>query len=146
MFGRKRKLDDFNAEIDAHLAAEVERLREQGLSYLPAVNPVGRHFGWGLGGGEIEIVGVVNDAKVAGPREATPPNVYLPMFQRNGDESYENQRVQAYSMYAQSMQVRVVGDPAAFVQPVRADFKRLAPNIPLIRVQPFDRLIGDSLT
>src|ERR1700675_2333011 len=32
MFGRKRKLDDFNSEIAAHLQLEIERLREQGLS------------------------------------------------------------------------------------------------------------------
>jgi hypothetical protein len=30
MFGRRRKLDDFTAEIEAHLQLEVERLREQG--------------------------------------------------------------------------------------------------------------------
>ena len=32
MFGRKRKLDDFTSEIEAHLQLEMERLREQGLS------------------------------------------------------------------------------------------------------------------
>jgi hypothetical protein len=32
MCRRKRKLSDFNAEIEAHLRLEVERLREQGLS------------------------------------------------------------------------------------------------------------------
>ena len=32
MFGRKRELDDFSAEIDAHLQLEVERQRELGLS------------------------------------------------------------------------------------------------------------------
>jgi hypothetical protein len=30
MFGRKRKLDDFSAEIDAHLQLEIERLKQQG--------------------------------------------------------------------------------------------------------------------
>jgi hypothetical protein len=32
MFGRKRKLEDFSSEIEAHLQLEIERLREQGLS------------------------------------------------------------------------------------------------------------------
>jgi macrolide transport system ATP-binding/permease protein len=32
MFGRKRKLDDFTDEIEAHLQLEIERLREQGLN------------------------------------------------------------------------------------------------------------------
>jgi hypothetical protein len=30
MFGRKRELDDFSAEIDAHLQLEIERLKQQG--------------------------------------------------------------------------------------------------------------------
>ncbi|MBV8202759.1 MAG: FtsX-like permease family protein [Acidobacteria bacterium] len=32
MLGRRRTLDDFAAEVDAHLQLEAERLREQGLS------------------------------------------------------------------------------------------------------------------
>jgi hypothetical protein len=32
VFGRKRKLDDFSAEIEAHLQLEIARLQEQGLS------------------------------------------------------------------------------------------------------------------
>jgi hypothetical protein len=32
MFGRKRKLDAFTSEIEAHLQIEIERLRGQGLS------------------------------------------------------------------------------------------------------------------
>lgn len=32
MFGRKRPLSDFSAELEAHLVLEIDRLREQGLS------------------------------------------------------------------------------------------------------------------
>src|SRR5881275_1850770 len=32
MFGRKRPVSDFNAEIEAHLQLEIERLKGQGLS------------------------------------------------------------------------------------------------------------------
>jgi len=39
MFGRKRKLDDFTSEIEAHLQLEIERLREQGLSEEDAGQP-----------------------------------------------------------------------------------------------------------
>jgi hypothetical protein len=45
MFGRKRKLDDFTAEIDAHLQLEVARLREQGLSDDDARTAARRAFG-----------------------------------------------------------------------------------------------------
>jgi putative ABC transport system permease protein len=45
MFGRKRKLDDFSAEIEAHIQLEVERLREQGLSENEAQAAARRSFG-----------------------------------------------------------------------------------------------------
>jgi predicted permease len=45
MFGRKRKLDDFSSEIEAHLLLEVERLREQGLSEEEARAAARRSFG-----------------------------------------------------------------------------------------------------
>jgi putative ABC transport system permease protein len=45
MFGRKRKLEDFSCEIEAHLQLEIERLREQGLSEEDARATARRSFG-----------------------------------------------------------------------------------------------------
>lgn len=45
MFGRKRKLDDFTSEIEAHLQIEIERMREQGLSEEEARATARRSFG-----------------------------------------------------------------------------------------------------
>src|SRR6202140_4393843 len=45
MFGRKRKLDDFTSEIEAHLQLEVERLRERGLTEAEAQATARRSFG-----------------------------------------------------------------------------------------------------
>jgi predicted permease len=45
MFGRKRNLNDFSAEIEAHLRLEIERLREQGLSEEEARAAACRAFG-----------------------------------------------------------------------------------------------------
>src|ERR1700732_1198285 len=45
MFGRKRKLEDFTSEIDAHLQLEIERLREHGLSEEQARATARRSFG-----------------------------------------------------------------------------------------------------
>src|SRR5580693_2551683 len=45
MFGRTRKLDDFTAEIEAHIQLEIERLREQGLSEEDARASARRTFG-----------------------------------------------------------------------------------------------------
>ena len=45
MFGRKRKLDDFTSEIEAHFQLEIERLRDQGLSEEQARATARRSFG-----------------------------------------------------------------------------------------------------
>ncbi|HXA04422.1 MAG TPA: ABC transporter permease [Bryobacteraceae bacterium] len=45
MFKRKRKLDDFTSEIEAHIQHESERLREQGLSEEEARATARRSFG-----------------------------------------------------------------------------------------------------
>src|SRR5579864_4378879 len=45
MFRRKRKLDDFASEIEAHLQLEIERLREQGLNEEQARATARRSFG-----------------------------------------------------------------------------------------------------
>jgi hypothetical protein len=45
MFGRKRKLNDFDAEIEAHLQLEFERQRELGLSEEEARAAARRAFG-----------------------------------------------------------------------------------------------------
>src|SRR6266853_1209570 len=45
MFGRKRKLDDFTSEIEAHIQFEIERLRAQGLSEEDARATARRSFG-----------------------------------------------------------------------------------------------------
>jgi putative ABC transport system permease protein len=45
MFWRRRKQTDFNAEVEAHLELEVERLKEQGLSEEEARAAARRSFG-----------------------------------------------------------------------------------------------------
>jgi hypothetical protein len=45
MSERRRKLDDFTSEIEAHLQLEIERLREQGLSEEEARATARRSFG-----------------------------------------------------------------------------------------------------
>jgi len=45
MFGRKRPFADFSAELEAHLALEIDRLREQGLSEEEARAEARRNLG-----------------------------------------------------------------------------------------------------
>ena len=45
MFRRKRRVNDFSAEIEEHIGLETQRLREQGLSENEARTAARRAFG-----------------------------------------------------------------------------------------------------
>lgn len=115
-------------------------------TFFSGANPVGRHFGWGHNDTEIEIVGVVADAKYDDPQDAPAPMFYLPMFQRTGTSDYESIRAQTVSMYANDLEVRALGDPAGIEQIIRSALAEAAPNIPVVRVEAFDQQIARTLT
>jgi len=45
MFWRRRKQEDFSQEIESHLALEIDRLREQGVTQQEAETAARREFG-----------------------------------------------------------------------------------------------------
>jgi predicted permease len=63
--------------------------------YFASRSPLGRHYGYGST--QFEIVGVVRDAKVRGPRSPLRPMAYRPIRQEMD--------------YARSLEVRTQGDP-----------------------------------
>ncbi len=114
--------------------------------FFAGANPIGRHFGWGHNGTEIEVVGVVADARFDDPQDAPAAMFYLPMFQRTGRSDNEGMRAQTVSMYANDVEIRALGNPLAIEQSVRAVLAEAAPNIPVVRVESFDQQIARSLT
>ena len=71
--------------------------------YFAARSPIGRHYGYGST--QFEIVGVVRDAKVRGPRSPVRPMAYRPIRQEMD--------------YARSLEVRTQGDPHAVASEIR---------------------------
>ncbi len=114
--------------------------------FFAGANPIGRHFGWNQNDSEIEIVGMVADARYDDPQDAPEPMFYLPMFQRTGTSENESVRAQTVSMYANDLEIRALGNPEAIEQGVRAALAEAAPNIPVVRVEAFDDQIARSLT
>ena len=89
--------------------------------YFDAENPTGRRFGQSFEtNGEIEIVGVVRDAKYNSLRDAAPPTMYVP---------YRQQR-----MAAMTFELRTASDPAGATSAVREALRRVDPNVPILRV------------
>ncbi len=73
---RGHDFSDHDREGAPHVAIVNEQFVSQ---YMPGRNPVGQHFK--IGGGDVEIVGVVNTAHFANVREKPTPGIYLPTKQ-----------------------------------------------------------------
>jgi predicted permease len=70
-------------ERDNQSAPKVAVINEAAVrKYFPNENPIGKHFGGSPeNSGDIEIVGVLRDAKYDSVRDAAPPTMYVPLLQ-----------------------------------------------------------------
>jgi predicted permease len=90
-------------------------------SFFPGANPIGRRFGFGPAerNGDIEIVGVVRDARIDEVRTENPPTVYLPYLQRvHGSATFE---------------LRTHAAPLTRVASVQDVLRQVAPDVPVVR-------------
>jgi predicted permease len=85
--------------------------------YFPNQNPIGQRFGSSVeNSGQLEIVGVLRDAKYNSVRDAAPPTMYVPYLQ--------SRRFGAFV-------VRTEGDPVRLVAPIREAIRAVDPNVPI---------------
>jgi predicted permease len=106
---------DFDAR-DTERAPRVAVINEtMARHYFGARSPIGRHYGYGST--QFEIVGVVRDAKVRGPRSPLRPMAYRPIRQEMD--------------YARSLEVCTQGDPHTVASEIRKVIAEGAPNLPI---------------
>jgi predicted permease len=102
--------------------------------YFGSEDPIGRRFDRGeQDGGEVEIVGVVKDAKAESVKEQTPRTYYVPFLQ---DPS---------SWRETTFQVRTAGDPLETVAAIRHEVQSLEPNLPLFRIKTLEQQVDETL-
>ena len=90
--------------------------------FFPGENPVGRRFGDSPeDSGDVEIVGIVRDARYNSLREPQPPTLYLPHLQNNPKDLV--------------FSIRTAGDPTAVLSAARAAVSAADPNIPIRTVE-----------
>ncbi len=89
--------------------------------FFPDENPLGRRFGSSPeNSGEIEVVGIVRDARYNSVRDEAPPTMYVPYIQGPlGGMAYE---------------VRTAGDPAGTLGAIREAVRQVDSNVPLMNV------------
>ncbi|MGA8596661.1 MAG: ABC transporter permease [Bryobacteraceae bacterium] len=100
--------------------------------YLPSENPIGRRFGIGgvRNSGELEIVGVVGNAKYESPREEPLPMAFLPLLQMKPGESASSDEAN----FINTIEIRTTGAPNAIAAQVRRALAEIDPHLPVLRV------------
>jgi predicted permease len=102
--------------------------------YFGNEDPIGQRFDRGANdGGEVEIVGVVKDAKSQNIQEQTPRTFYVPFLQ---DPSAWRET---------TFQVRTAGDPLNLATAVRSAVQGIEPNLSLFRVRTLATQVDESL-
>jgi predicted permease len=87
--------------------------------FFPNEDPVGRRFGHSPETtNQIEIIGVVRDAKYNALRDPAPPTMYITYGQ--------------YPVGAMAVVVRTAGDPAAAMPAIRETVRQVDANVPLM--------------
>jgi predicted permease len=125
---RGRDLSPRDDEDAAKVALINETLARK---YWPNKNPLGRHFT--LKNVEMEVVGIVGDAKYTNLRGDIPPTVYYPYVQ------------QMDSMPQVHFEVRTQGDAKALIPSVRAVLASIDNRLPLYDVRTQTQQIDDLL-
>jgi predicted permease len=103
-------------------AAKVAIINEAAArKYFADGNPIGRRFGSSIEtSGQVEVVGVVGDAKYDSVRDDVPATMYVP---------YRQSR-----MGTPTIAVRTSGDPLSLVPMIRETVRGIDANIPMVDV------------
>jgi predicted permease len=107
---------------DSTTAPKVAIINETAARmYFPNDNPLGRRFGSSVEtSGQLEIVGVLRDAKYDSVRDNAPPTMYVPYSQtRFGGAVFE---------------VRTAASPGSVTPSIREAVRQIDPNLPLMDV------------
>jgi predicted permease len=97
--------------------------------YFKDRNPIAQHIGADTA--DIEIVGVVRDARVNTVREDAMPMAFYPL--------------DSTPSYVGSMHVRTSGDPDAIAAAIRKALQEAAPQLPVDRIVPISTLVDGTL-
>jgi predicted permease len=101
--------------------------------FFPNSSPIGRHFGFGddpSHSGEIEIVGVVKNAKYVALQESPEAAAYFPYAQ--------------HVQYLSNFEVRYTGDAGQMIPAVRRAIAEVNPNVPINGIATLTEQVDES--
>jgi len=101
--------------------------------YFGGDNELGRRISFGPGDSEIEIVGVVKDAKYDNLREEATPIYYVPYVQA------------PFFWRETTFQIRTAADPTQIIAAVRQAVREIDTNLPLFNIKTLATQIDETL-
>ena len=111
----------------APLVAIVNQTAAQ--RYFAGGDAIGRKFGYGKA--NIEIVGIVADARVNSEREPAPPMAFYPLAQGTA--------------YGGCVEVRIAGDASAHIREVREAIRKVDANLPIDSIRTIRDQVNGNL-
>ena len=123
---------DFN-EQDSQNSPGVAVVNETlARRFLPGVDPIGRRFRRADDGTDVEIVGIVKDAKYMGLKEATRATAFMPATQA------------PIGGRAQEFVIRTSSSPSALIPAIQRAMLDVTRDLPL-RFQTMEDQVGDNV-
>lgn len=124
-------LDDYKKPVTAKVIVNQAFVHR----FFPGVDPIGKRVGFagpnGVAKPDIEIIGVVTDAKYRSLREPVPPTSYSPVV-KGFDSSF-------------ILHLRTRQSPESIIGPVREALHSLDPQLPFIEVRTLREEVETSL-
>ncbi len=124
------------SERDNENAPDVAIINESmALHYFGRSDAVGKTFGMrgGAEGSEIEIVGVVKDAKYNTPRERPMSMIYIPY------------RQDLFHLFNMCVAVRMVGNLPGLTARIRDELRAIDPALPILSIDSMEQDVDKTL-
>jgi predicted permease len=133
---RGRAFNNGDTQATPHVAVVDEDFVRR---FFGDQNPIGQHFGLNLEGHSLdfEIVGVTKDAKYRNPASPKNPMFFLPFSQTTTYAPSGYQRLESGTLYAQVIEMKVNGNPAAYRDTLRRVLAEIDPKLALINVDTY---------
>jgi putative ABC transport system permease protein len=122
-----RQFSDRDVENAPRVAVVNRTLAEK---YFRNGQAIGRRFGRSTK--DVEIVGIVDDARLLTVRDAAIPTAYFPIAQRQNT--------------ARALEVRTTGNPRLMIGAIRAAIIRAALDMPIESIVPMEERISANLS
>jgi predicted permease len=127
---RGRVIGDEDTPSSRHVAAINETFAHK---FFPKEDPIGKHFGMGdpSNSGDLEIVGIVEDAKYQNAREPAYPTFFMPFLQMAKDPKLF---FMVGSHFMGDIELRVAGKPENLEPAVRRALADIDPNLTVLDI------------